>query len=761
MKNWGKTMSNTQQVEAYYPHKEIEEKWQARWEANKVDLADSEDSREKYYVLEMFPYPSGALHMGHVRVYAIGDTLARFYRMRGYNVLHPMGYDSFGLPAENAAIKHDVMPDEWTEKCIGIMKGQQKRLGLSYDWDREVWTCRDDYYRWNQYIFLKFYEQGLVERRTSAVNWCDECQTVLANEQVINGNCWRHEDSPVHIKQLAQWYLKITDYAEELLNDLDTLTEWPEGVKTQQRNWIGRSEGAEVNFKLAQDGSDFPIFTTRPDTLFGVTYMVMAPEHPQAMELAAGTEQEQAVKEFVDRICLEDRHLRTADDREKEGIYVGRNAINPLTGDEIPIYIANFVLMEYGTGCVMSVPAHDQRDFEFAKKYDIPIKVVIQPEGETLDPATMEEAYVAPGVMVNSAQFDGVKSQDGIRKVIEFLEEKKFGSGTIQYRLRDWLVSRQRYWGTPIPFVWCEDCGAVPAAEDQLPIRLPQNIKFGEGNPLATDKDWLKCDCPKCGKEGRRETDTMDTFFDSSWYFLRYCDATNESLPFDKPTADYWMNVDQYIGGIEHAILHLLYARFFTKALRDCGLCSASEPFKRLLAQGMVTNLAVDKKDNKEKWLKMSKSLGNGVDPQEIIEKYGADTARLFILFAAPPTNELRWNEDGVHGRSNFLNRIWRYYQMNQDAVAKGAEHFKAGAKVDESNDADLKMLREIHKAIKRVTVDLGERFQFNTAISGIDELLNAIGKYKDCDSDSSRLVRYLSFRNLLLIVGTLCAASG
>ena len=471
------------------------------------------------------------------------------------------------------------------------------------------------------------------------------------------------------------------------------------------------------------------------------------------MELSAGTEQESAVKAFVDRICLEDRHTRTAEDREKEGIYVGRNAVNPLTGDEIPIYIANFVLMEYGTGCIMSVPGHDQRDFEFSKKYDIPIKVVIQPEGETLDSATMECAYVTPGIMVNSAQFDGVPSKEGIRKVIDYLEESKFGSGTIQYRLRDWLVSRQRYWGTPIPFVWCEDCGPVPVAEDQLPIKLPTNITFGEGNPLATDKDWLNCDCPKCGKVGRRETDTMDTFFDSSWYFLRFCDTTNKALPFDKLTADYWMTVDQYIGGIEHAILHLLYARFFTKALRDCGLCTVDEPFKRLLAQGMVTNLAIDKKDGKEKWLKMSKSLGNGVDPQEIIEKYGADTARLFILFASPPTNELRWNEDGVHGRSNFLNRIWRYFQMNQDAVAQGAGHFKNGAEVDESKDADLAMLRNIHKAIKRVTVDLGERFQFNTAISAMDELLNAIGKYKATDSESSQLVSYLSFRNILLLL--------
>ncbi|MBN1516438.1 leucine--tRNA ligase [Candidatus Sumerlaeota bacterium] len=745
-------------METYYPHGEIEVKWQKHWETRKTDKVVEDDTKPKYYVLEMFPYPSGPLHMGHVRVYSIGDALARFFRMKGCNVLHPMGYDAFGLPAENAAIKHDTMPDEWTQRCIGIMKGQQKRLGLSYDWDREVWTCREDYYRWNQFIFLEFHKRGLVERRTSAVNWCDKCQTVLANEQVVNGNCWRHEDTPVRIKQMPQWYLKITDYAEELLSSLDTLTDWPEGVKAQQRNWIGRSEGAMVNFKLVdretgEAGEDFPIFTTRPDTLWGVTYMVMAPEHPKVMELVEGTEQEETVKQFVDRICLEDRHLRTAEDREKEGMFTGRYAINPLTGGKIPIYIANFVLMEYGTGCIMSVPAHDQRDFEFAKKYDIPIKVVIQPKDEELDADQMAAAFVEIGVMVNSGPFNGVPSDKGIPKVIEYLAEKGFGSGTVQYRLRDWLISRQRYWGTPIPFVWCETCGPQPVPSDHLPVVLPRNVKFGEGNPLATDAEWLKCVCPKCGKPARRETDTMDTFFDSSWYFLRYCDAQNDKLPFAKAAADYWMDVDQYIGGIEHAILHLLYARFFTKALRDCGLTSASEPFQRLLAQGMVTNKAVDPKDGKEKWLKMSKSLHNGVDPQEIIEKYGADTARMYILFASPPTKELPWNDDSIEGRYRFLNRIWRYFHMRKEAILQGMELVEKRFKMtyDEAAEGDRVLLRQTHATIQRITHDLAERQQFNTAISAIDELLNAVGKYKERDDDASAAAVYTAMRTILL----------
>ncbi|MFH0793548.1 MAG: leucine--tRNA ligase, partial [bacterium] len=651
-------------IETFYPPRDIEKKWQRKWESDCDYKVGEDDSRPKYYVLEMFPYPSGKLHMGHVRVYSIGDALARFKRMRGYNVLHPMGYDAFGLPAENAAIKNQIHPGEWTDRCIATMREQQKSLGLSYDWEREVITCRPEYYRWNQWLFLKFFERGLAYKKAAPINWCESCQTVLANEQVEHGKCWRCE-STVTVRNLEQWFFKITDYADALLRDLDLLQDWPEHVRIMQRNWIGQSTGPLVDFHIKGSSEPLTIFTTRPDTLYGVTFMVMAPEHPRVMELVRGTPRENEVRDFVNRVVIEDRFTRTAEDREKEGLDLGVKAINPLTGQEVSVFIANFVLMEYGTGCIMAVPAHDQRDFEFAKKFNLPIKVVIQPEGQTLETDAMTAAYIEPGVLVNSAQFSGTPSEEAKNKIVDYLEQKKWGRRSVQYKLRDWLISRQRFWGTPIPIIYCNDCGIVPVPENQLPVVLPREVRItGSGNPLASVESFVKTQCPKCGKPARRETDTMDTFVDSSWYFLRYCDAGNSARAFDSTRAGYWMNVDQYIGGVEHAILHLLYARFFMKALRDLGLTQYGEPFARLLAQGMVI------KDGK----KMSKSFGNVVEPNEIIEEYGADTARLFILFAAPCEKELEWSDQAVEGCSRFLNRIWRLVQTHKEILSANFE---------------------------------------------------------------------------------------
>lgn len=750
-----------------YPHKEIEKRQQMKWKENNAYQTLSPDEGNKYYVLEMFPYPSGKLHMGHCRVYTIGDALARFQRMQGKTVLHPMGFDAFGLPAENAAIKNKIHPGTWTEKCIADMKAQFELMGFSLDWNREAITCRKEYYRWNQWLFLKMYEKGLIYRKESAINWCEQCETVLANEQVEDGCCWRC-GSHVKLKNLEQWFIKITEYADELLKDLDILDEWPESVKIMQRNWIGQSFGALVNFRLLpvdtslkvgdiaelddyKDCETLEIFTTRPDTLFGVTFMVMAPEHPRVAQLVANTKYENEVRQFVEKIGLQDRFLRSAADTTKEGIYTGRLAVNQLTGQVIPIYLANFVLMDYGTGAIMAVPAHDQRDFEFAKKYDIPIKVVIQPdETHSLDAATMDSAYVEPGVMVNSSVFSGRNSATVKENIIDWIEEKHWGKRTTQYRLRDWLISRQRYWGTPIPFIYCEDCGKVPVPYEDLPVLLPNDIEFtGHGNPLSTSESFKNTVCPKCGKKASRETDTMDTFFDSSWYFLRYCDPHNNSLPFgnDSKQTNTWMNVDQYIGGIEHAILHLLYARFFTKVMRDLGLVNCDEPFRRLLAQGMVTNsfidkntgkLAVDEKGNL-KYSKMSKSLGNGVDPMEIINKYGADTARLFILFAAPPEKEIQWSNTGVEGAYRFLNRIWRIVQSNMELLKNSPDDAFAKELHPMNLTADDKeMLYSINTTISRIKVDLGERHHFNTAISSIMELFNALQNYSSKDHNDS-----------------------
>ncbi|MCT4606356.1 MAG: leucine--tRNA ligase [Marinisporobacter sp.] len=698
-----------------YDFNVIEKKWQDHWEENKM-FETVEDEKEKYYVLEMFPYPSGKLHMGHVRNYSIGDVIARFKKMKGFNVLHPMGWDSFGLPAENAAIKHGIHPNKWTWENIEEMREQLKELGISYDWDREVATCHQDYYKWTQWIFLEFYKKGLVYKKKYPVNWCPSCETVLANEQVVGGHCERC-DSVVGKKDLEQWYFKITDYADTLLQDIETLKGWPEKVKIMQKNWIGKSVGAEVEFKIDDSDKALNVFTTRPDTIYGVTYMVLAPEHPYVKELTKGTKEEESVKAFVEKLQYLSEVERTATNVEKEGMFIGKYAINPLTGKKIPIYIANYVLMDYGTGAIMAVPAHDERDFEFAKKYEIEIIPVIKPKDDSVDVHHLEKAYTNEGVMINSGSFDGIDSKDALVKVSDYLEKEGLGKKTINFRLRDWLISRQRYWGTPIPIINCEDCGSVPVEEKDLPVMLPTDVTFsGKGeSPLSTSKEFMHTKCPKCGKIATRETDTMDTFVDSSWYFLRYTDPLNSEKVFGYEKAKYWMDVDQYIGGVEHAILHLLYARFFTKVLHDLGYSPVSEPFKNLLTQGMVL------KDG----AKMSKSKGNVVSPKEIIEKYGADTARLFILFAAPPERDLEWSDTGVEGCFRFLNRVWR--------VVDELKEFVSDAKENKSYTKEDKQLRYmIHTTIKRVTEDVEGRFNFNTAISAIMELVNEIYKYKE-----------------------------
>ena len=703
-----------------YNFKEIEQKWQKYWEENQCFKTVEDDSKEKYYCLEMFPYPSGKLHMGHVRNYSIGDVVARFKKMDGYNVLHPMGWDSFGLPAENAAIKHGIHPSKWTWDNISEMRNQLKQLGLSYDWDREVATCHEDYYKWMQWIFIQFYNRGLAYKKENPVNWCPSCQTVLANEQVVDGCCERCK-SPVGKKNLSQWYLKITDYADRLLDNLDKLDGWPNKVKTMQRNWIGRSTGAEVDFAIKDDDRKMKIFTTRCDTLFGVTYMVMAPEHPYVMSLVEGTEYEQPVKDYLDKVQHMSEIERTSTTNEKTGVFIGRYAINPLNGKEVPIFISDYVLMDYGTGAIMAVPAHDQRDFDFAKKFNLEIIPVVDPQNPEIDLYNLKEAFVAEGTMINSGEFNGLNNRDAIEKVAAYLEEKGIGKKTVNYRLRDWLISRQRYWGCPIPMVYCDDCGWVPEKEENLPVLLPTDVEFtGKGeSPLTTSKVFAHAVCPKCGKPARREMDTMDTFLDSSWYFLRYCDPKNSKAPFDFSKVSYWFGengVDQYIGGVEHAILHLMYSRFFMMALYDMGLVSCEEPFQNLLTQGMVN------KDGK----KMSKSLGNVVSPEEIINKYGADTARLFILFAAPPERELDWSDAGVEGSYRFLNRVYRLVYEFKEKYPEVPACFEVKTAADKSLNYML------NTAIKKVSEDVGGRFSFNTAISSIMELVNEMYRYKE-----------------------------
>ena len=707
-----------------YEPAQIEEKWQKVWETEDFYRSEIDHSKTKYYVLEMFPYPSGKLHMGHMRVYSIGDVLARFLRMRGYNVIHPMGWDAFGLPAENAAIEHNVNPARWTAQNIEHMKKQQNRLGVSYDWHREVNTSAPDYYRWSQWLFLLMYKRGLAYKKKASVNWCDHCVTVLANEQVEKGLCWRCS-SVVEVRELEQWFLSITDYAERLLYDLEKLEDWPERVKVMQQNWIGRSEGAEITFKIKEfPGEEIRTFTTRPDTLFGVTYMVLAPEHPLVKRLVEGTENEQAVLEFVSEVKQATEIERTAEEVPKIGLWTGRHAVNPINGEEVPILVGNYVLMAYGTGAVMGVPAHDQRDFEFARKHDLPIRVVIQPEGENLTADSMTEAYVGEGKMINSGIFDGLDSLDGIGKVTGYLEEQGQGRFRVTYRLRDWLISRQRYWGAPIPIIYCEKCGPVPVPESELPVELPSEVELsGNRVPSLAHYDYfVNADCPVCSGPARRETDTMDTFICSSWYFLRFTSPDNEHAPFDSGEANYWMPVDQYIGGIEHAVLHLLYARFFTKVLYDAGMINAEEPFSRLLAQGMVY------KDG----AKMSKSKGNVVTPDEIVEQYGADTGRLFILFASPPEKDLDWNDQGVEGCHRFLRRTWRL-------LIECLGQFESGEGFSRAGESEAELERQVHATIKKVTHDIQDRFNFNTAISSIMELVNAAYAYRQAVDEKNQ----------------------
>lgn len=706
-------------MERIYNPKEIEKKWQKIWEETDAFKTNEDETsgKPKFYALEQFPYPSGdGLHMGHVRVYTIGDVIARFKSMNGYRVLHPMGADAFGLPAENAAIQRGAKPGEWTIKNMERIRNEQKRLGTSYDWDRYVGTCLPDYYKFTQWLFLLFYERGLAYKKEAAVNWCPGCNTVLANEQVEDGKCWRCS-SDVSKKKLSQWFLKITDYAERLLNDLDELPGWPEKVKMMQKNWIGKSEGAEIIFTIPElNDTEIPVFTTRPDTLYGVTYMVVAPEYPLVSQLIAGKGNEQKIIKFIDDLKKESEISRTSTDAEKIGYFTGSYAKHPLTGENIPIWVANYVLVDYGTGAVMGVPAHDERDFAFAKKYDLPIKAVIQPRDQQLLTEEIAEAFTDDGIMINSSKFNGIDNRQALTEISKYLEVKNKGKATITYRLRDWLISRQRYWGAPIPIIYCDECGTIPVPLKDLPVILPEDVVFdGKKNPLTTSESFVNTTCPKCGSPAKRETDTMDTFMDSSWYYFRYISPNNENMPFDSKKVNSWMPVDEYVGGVEHAVLHLLYSRFFTKVLYDAGLVGFEEPFKSLLTQGMVI------KDG----AKMSKSKGNVVSPNEIFEKYGADTGRLFILFAAPPDRDLDWTEAGVEGSYRFLNRVWRMVINNLDILAQ--------ENLLEVNTAEEKeLLRMIHLTVKRATDDIAERSNFNTAISAIMELVNKIYLYPE-----------------------------
>jgi len=737
-------------VESRYNPAEIEAHWQKTWAKQSIDQTPTESDKPKFYALSMFPYPSGNLHMGHVRNYTITDVIARVKRMQGYRVLHPMGWDAFGLPAENAAIERGIHPAKWTYSNIDQMRSQLQQLGLSYDWNKEVATCSPDYYKWTQWIFLQFLQAGLAYQKEAAVNWDPIDQTVLANEQVDSeGRSWR-SGAIVERKLLKQWFFKITEYAEELLNDLDKLTGWPERVKLMQANWIGKSVGAYLEFPIVGMDEKIAVFTTRPDTVYGVTYVVLAPEHPLTPNVTA-SEQKAAVESFIKEVSNQSELERTAEDKPKRGIPTGGKAINPFTGEEVPIWIADYVLYEYGTGAVMGVPAHDARDFKFAKEKQLPIQVVIYPPvaGGTPTPQEQElkEAYTEPGIMINSGSFDGMNSTEGKQAIIEYAEKQGYGKARIQYRLRDWLISRQRYWGAPIPVIHCPNCGIVPVPEADLPVVLPENVEFsGRGaSPLAKLEDWINVPCPTCGTPGKRETDTMDTFIDSSWYFLRYPDAKNEQQVFDSAKTNDWMPVDQYVGGIEHAILHLLYSRFFTKVLRDRNLIDFDEPFSRLLTQGMVqgktyknrrtgkyvipTQVAdpanpVDPEtgDTLEVvYEKMSKSKYNGVAPGDVIGKYGADTARMFILFKAPPEKDLEWDDADVEGQFRFLNRVWRlvteFASRESSVVSSQAQLTK--------DEKDLR--RAIHSAIKAVTEDLEGEYQFNTAVSELMKLSNAI----------------------------------
>lgn len=723
--------------EKYAPH-DIEAKWQKYWEENKTFKVEMDKDKPKSYVLEMFPYPSGNLHMGHVRNYSIGDVIARFRTMKGFNVLHPMGWDSFGMPAENAAIKHNIPPKKWTLENIANMTRQLKALGLSYDWDREVTTCKEDYYKWTQWFFELFYKRGLAVKKESAVNWCDTCNTVLANEQVIDGKCWRCDHEVVK-KDLSQWFFKITDYADELLKDLDLLPGWPERVKTMQHNWIGRSEGLEFSFEIPALNDTVAVYTTRPDTAYGVTFMALAAEHPLIKKICENNPKADEINAFCERVRNQSEIERTSSESEKEGVFTGVYCINPFTGRKVEIWVTNYVLYDYGTGAVMGVPTGDQRDWMFADKYGIEKIVTICPVGKELKLEEMTCAYEEKeGMLVNSGEFTGMEMHKAMSAIMDKAEAEGFGKRRVNYRLRDWLISRQRYWGAPIPIIYCPHCGEVLVPEDQLPVRLPEDVSFTAGakSPLATSEEFVHCKCPKCGADATRETDTMDTFLCSSWYYLRYTDAHNDKLPFDKELNNYWGPVDQYIGGIEHAILHLLYSRFFVKVLRDAGLVDYDEPFSNLLTQGMVI------KDG----AKMSKSLGNVVSPEEILSKYGADTARLFILFAAPPERELEWSDQGVEGSFRFLNRIWRIVQAFEAVLAQKVTEY------DHSNlnEADKDLRRVLHSSIKKVTNDIETRFNFNTAISTMMELVNALYAYKEAAKEPNSGLIYEAISDLI-----------
>lgn len=733
----------------YNPH-EIENKWQKRWEDSKI-FVTKKSNKKKYYVLEMYPYPSANLHMGHLRNYSIGDAFARYKRMQGFNVLYPMGYDAFGLPAENAAIKHKADPQKWTESNIETIKAQQKGLGLSYDWTRVLWSFDPDYYKWNQWFFLKMYELKLAYQEESYVNWCPDCNTVLANEQVINGKCWRCS-SVVDQKFLKQWFLNIRKYADELLTSLDKLN-WPEKVKVMQRNWIGRSEGTEIEFEIVDTHEKIRIFTTRADTIYGVTFMTFAPEHPLVSKWVKGTQYEEPFKKFFDEVMHEDRFQRTSEESEKKGMFIGKYAINPITGDKIPVYVGNFVIYGYGAGAVMAVPAHDQRDFEFAKKFNIPIKVVIQPrDGFKLEGEKMARAYLDDGIMDNSGEFNGGDNRLAIPEIQKKLEKMGKGKPMVNYKIRDWGISRQRYWGTPIPMIYCKKCGVVPVPYEDLPVLLPKDVKFtGIGNPLETSESFLNVKCPKCGGKGRRETDTMDTFVDSSWYFYKYASRENGDLPYKKEDINYWCPVDTYIGGIEHAILHLLYARFFTKVGRDLGLHNTDEPFSTLITQGMINKVhpfcencnkflpaAYDSNNNwigefdKEKETcntcgqkytlksaKMSKSLGNVVSPNEITEKYGADTARLFILHAANPEKEMEWTDAGIDAENKIVLKIWNTL-LSENIKVRTEPHV-----IDEFVNY------KIHYTIHDVTEKM-DTLSFRAAISSILDLIDVLKEYSE-----------------------------
>ncbi|CCK80425.1 leucine--tRNA ligase [Desulfobacula toluolica] len=767
-------------MEERYNPELVEPKWQAYWKENQLFKVTEDPSKEKYYLLEMFPYPSGKIHIGHVRNYTIGDVVVRYKRMKGFNVLHPMGWDAFGMPAENAAIDNNTHPAAWTYSNISAMRAQLKKMGFSYDWDREIATCRPEYYKWEQWLFLKMLEKGMAYRKESYVNWCEKCQTVLANEQVEQDKCWRCS-RPVQQKKLWQWFFKITDYAQDLLVHCDQLPGWPDKVTVMQKNWIGRSVGSELKFKIHGRDEDLVVFTTRPDTVFGATFMCLAPEHPLVESLSKGTKTQDEVAAFVKKVSSQERSAEGIEKYEKEGVFTGAYCINPATLEKIPIYTANFVLMEYGTGAIMSVPAGDQRDFDFARKYGLEIRVVVQPEGEELDGNTMPEAFTGSGVMVNSGEFNGLDSTKAMDVMTDWLEEKGRGKKTVSYRLRDWGISRQRFWGAPIPVIHCPDCGVVPVPEADLPIRLPEDANLLEkgGSPLPTLDFFAKATCPACGRQdAKRDTDTMDTFVESSWYYLRYCSPRYEKGMFDPEAVKYWAPVDQYIGGVEHAVLHLLYSRYFMRVLHTLGMIDFKEPFTRLLTQGMVCKEtmtcpdhgflfpeeAVKNDDGKlvctrcnsdvevGRVIKMSKSKKNVVDPNELLEKYGADVTRLFSLFAAPPERDLEWNEDGVEGSNRFVNRVWRFVLEWLEKI-DGIEPFN-GSACDLASKQAKDLYIKANQTIKKVTEDIDKSFHFNTAISAVMELVNDLYAIDpDCVDDEVKKVILFSIENILLLL--------